>query len=199
MVEKEMKDKLVWTLAIIASVVVLFGSQMAMRHASAAFAPSNHEVQVAYKKALEAGLIKKPLVIFIDYTRPSNEKRMSIFEVNEYGWLRLGTYYVAHGENSGGRVATKFSNVVGSHQSSKGSYITAETYYGKNGYSLRLDGIDKGINDNVRERYIVLHGSDYVSSSYVGRSWGCFAIERGLARETIDLIKEGAFLYVHTN
>ena len=103
-------------------------------------------------------------------------------------------------------MATKFSNIPSSHQSSLGFYVTAETYYGKNGLSLFIDGMEKKFNSKARERYIVVHGSDYATENYIqrsgrlGRSWGCPAVPRKLAKEIIGTIKEkSAFFIYHPN
>lgn len=89
--------------------------------------------------------------------------------------------------------------------SSPGFYRTAETYYGKHGYSLKLDGLEEGVNDHARERLIVIHGADYVSTDFInkhgriGRSWGCPALPLHLTKEVIDLIKEGSCLFIYTD
>jgi hypothetical protein len=111
---------------------------------------------------------------------------------------------VAHGKNSGENFAESFSNVPESLMSSPGFFITAETYTGKHGYSLRVDGLEKGINDNARVREIVIHGADYVSDDYIkkygrlGRSWGCPALPAALSNKIIDKIKEGTCLFVYS-
>jgi len=113
--------------------------------------------------------------------------------------------YVAHGKNTGDNYANSFSNQSGSSESSLGFFITAETYFGKNGYSLSLDGIETGINDNARKRSIVIHGADYVSIEFInkygrlGRSWGCPALPVGLSKEIIDCIANGSCLFIYGN
>ncbi len=111
---------------------------------------------------------------------------------------------VAHGKNSGLINATRFSNRMGSHKSSLGFYKTGKSYVGKRGYSLQLEGLEKGINDNARLRGIVIHGANYVSerfitgnNSMIGRSWGCPAVSNKSSREIIDLIKGGSCLYIY--
>src|SRR5690606_26867910 len=111
--------------------------------------------------AVAAGAAERPArLVVIDYTRPSTQRRLWLFD------LRKGTVikhdYVAHGRGSGGNVPTRFSNVEGSYQSSIGLLAGAETYQGENGYSLRLDGLEPGVNDRARERALVMHGADYV-------------------------------------
>jgi hypothetical protein len=110
---------------------------------------------------------------------------------------------VAHGRNTGEKVAEHFSNVEGSKMSSLGLYQTAETYYGSNGYSLRLRGLDSGFNDRALERAIVMHGASYVSAAIaehmgrLGRSWGCPAVRQEVARGVIDTLKGGALLFAY--
>jgi hypothetical protein len=108
---------------------------------------------------------------------------------------------VAHGQNSGDNHATRFSNVVGSHQSSLGLFRTQETYFGRHGYSLRMDGLEPGINDRARERAIVIHAADYVDPQWVvrqgriGRSQGCPAVRPEIAQTVIDSLKDGQFMF----
>lgn len=110
---------------------------------------------------------------------------------------------VAHGKNSGVNIAKSFSNKRHSRKSSLGLYITSETYEGKHGYSLRLDGMSTGLNDNARKRAIVIHGADYVSESFIekndrlGRSFGCPALTENEVEEIINLIKEGSCLFIY--
>jgi hypothetical protein len=142
---------------------------------------------------------KKPLLTIIDYERPSSEKRFYVIDLNKKELLYHT--YVSHGVNSGLETATQFSNVMSSRKTSLGTFLTDDTYYGSNGYSLRLDGLTEGQNDLARERYIVVHGADYVSESfieqngYLGRSWGCPALAPELTKEIIDLIKGGSVIY----
>jgi hypothetical protein len=110
---------------------------------------------------------------------------------------------VSHGRGSGKAMATAFSNRESSHQSSLGLYRTAETYTGKHGYSLRLDGLDTGFNDRARDRAIVMHAADYVNpmaakaNGYLGRSLGCPAIRPQISRRLIDTIKQGGLLFAY--
>jgi hypothetical protein len=110
---------------------------------------------------------------------------------------------VAHGRNSGKEWASSFSNKPSSYKSSPGFYITGETYFGNNGYSLKLNGIEKGINDKAARRAIVMHGADYVDESYIeeqgyiGRSQGCPAVPSFVANDIIDVLKNGACLFIY--
>ncbi len=143
------------------------------------------------------------LLTIIDYTRPSTEKRLFVIDLVN-GRLLFHTL-VAHGKNSGLNIAKIFSNTSNSLQSSLGFYTTGEPYLGKHGYSLRLDGLETGINDHARERAIVIHGAPYVSEDFIeaygrlGRSWGCPALPTQLAGKIIELIKNGSCLYIHAD
>lgn len=145
----------------------------------------------------------KPLLTLIDFSLPSTQKRMYVMDLAKREILYVS--YVAHGRNSGGNYATSFSNRDGSYQSSLGFYRTAGTYQGGNGYSLRLDGLEKGINDNARRRAIVIHGADYCSERMIrsvgrlGRSFGCPALPRELAKPIIDTIKGGSLLFIYAD
>lgn len=143
------------------------------------------------------------LITIIDYNKPSTEKRLYVIDVQNH--KLLFNSLVAHGRNTGDNHATKFSNADNSKASSLGFFLTAETYSGKHGYSLKLDGLEKGINDNARMRSIVIHGADYVSESFIsqqgrlGRSWGCPALPTGLSQSIINTIKEGSILFIYGN
>jgi len=137
----------------------------------------------------------------IDYSRPSTEPRLWEFDVAR-GRL-LFQELVAHGRNTGEKLAERFSNVEGSKMSSLGLFQTTETYYGSNGYSLRMRGLDAGFNDNALARAIVMHGAPYVSEAIaerlgrLGRSWGCPAVRTEVARTVIDTLKGGALLFAY--
>ena len=148
-------------------------------------------------------LTNKKLLSIIDYSKPSNEKRFFIIDI-ENRKLLYNTF-VAHGKRSGYINATKFSNRIGSHKSSLGFFRTGNSYYGKRGYSLQLEGLEKGINDNARLRGIVIHGANYVNEKFVsgngviGRSWGCPSVSKKISREIIDLLKGGSLLYIYAD
>lgn len=154
------------------------------------------DAYLAYEKTTNRS---KPLLTIIDYSKPSTEKRFYVIDMEKKS-LVFNTY-VSHGVNSGEKTATKFSNIINSRKTSLGTFLTDSTYYGSNGYSLRLDGLTKGVNDNARERYIVVHGADYANESflkqngYLGRSWGCPALPEHLSRQIIDTIKGGSVIY----
>lgn len=135
----------------------------------------------------------------IDFSLPSSEPRLWIFDLPNRRLLL--EELVAHGQNSGDHVATAFSNRVGSHQSSIGLFRTQETYFGKHGYSLRIDGLEPGVNDKARERAIVIHAAEYVDPSWVekqgriGRSQGCPAVRPEVAEQVVDSLKDGQFMF----
>lgn len=153
-----------------------------------------------YEYLLDKGtLIKQNILTICDYSQSSCKKRLYVIDI-QAGKLLFNTY-VSHGKNSGGEYATSFSNTSDSYKSSLGFMITAGTYIGGNGYSMRLNGVEKGFNSNVFNRDIVMHGSDYVGSSRVasgqvtGRSFGCPAVPREMHRKIIDCIKEGSCFF----
>ena len=123
---------------------------------------------------------RKDILTLIDFSRPSTEKRLFVIDMKQRKLLFSSV--VSHGKNSGDNYATSFSNEYGSYKSSLGFYLTESTYQGKNGYSLILNGLEKGINDRARERSIVMHGAAYADPSVairggrLGRSFGCPAV-----------------------
>ncbi len=141
------------------------------------------------------------VISIIDFSKRSDEKRLFILDINS-GQILFKTL-VAHGRNSGMELAKTFSNVASSLASSLGFYVTAGTYNGKHGYSLRLNGCEKGFNDNACKRAVVVHGADYVSESfihqngYLGRSYGCPAVPAAFSKDIIDIIKGGSCLFIY--
>ena len=137
----------------------------------------------------------------IDYSRPSTEPRLWVFDLGRR--RLLFAEHVAHGRGSGDNLAQAFSNREGSHQSSLGLFRTAETYHGGNGYSLRMDGLEPGVNDAARDRLIVMHGAPYVDplqalrQGRLGRSFGCPAVRPQVARQVIDTLKQGQLLFAY--
>lgn len=146
-------------------------------------------------------LLNQSVIGIVDFSQPSSQKRLYVLDMNNYKVLY--NTLVAHGRNSGKETATYFSNRTSSYKSSPGFYITGDTYNGSNGYSLRLDGIEKGINDNALSRAIVIHGANYVNESYIasrgyiGRSQGCPAVPLKNAKAIINTLKNGACLYIY--
>ena len=155
------------------------------------------------KKLDSTGIIKKDSIItIIDFSQPSNKKRLYVLDLATK--QLLFNTLVAHGRNSGSLWTSSFSNSISSLKSSPGFYVTGETYTGDNGYSLRLDGLEKNINDNARARSIVMHGAPYVDQSsintlgFLGRSWGCPAIPETLHKAIINTIKDGTCLFIYS-
>lgn len=156
----------------------------------------------AAKKAEEQGLVqRRDLLTVIDYSIPSSQPRLFVF--NLAAKKLLFRELVAHGKNSGGDATTAFSNSPGSLETSLGLYVTADTYNGHNGYSLRLKGLDEGFNDMALDRAIVLHGAAYVSQEAVkvlgrlGRSWGCPAVSSVVSKKIIDTIRGGSAVFAY--
>ena len=155
-----------------------------------------------YQNLLEEGQVKEPGILSIaDFSQSSTKKRLYIIDMNKF--KLLSNTYVAHGKNTGMEYATKFSNKPESLQSSLGFYITRNTYFGKHGLSLKLEGKDKGFNDKAMERAIVLHGSAYSDENfvkargYLGRSWGCPAVPEKEKTKIINTIKDGTCLFIY--
>jgi L,D-transpeptidase-like protein len=155
----------------------------------------------AYRCGRDAGLFDGSLLTVIDYSLPSSDRRLWVIDVAAH--RVLFHELVAHGEASGDNYAVDFSNAPGSRQSSLGVFRTEDVYLGGNGYSLRLAGLEPGVNDLAMERRIVLHGAPYVSPRSVallgrlGRSWGCPAVPLGVHRRLIDRIKGGSAVFAY--
>ena len=155
-----------------------------------------------YKKLDEKGKLNKEGIITIcDFSQSSKRKRLYVIDLNEYKLL-LNTY-VAHGRNSGGEYASKFSNKPQSRQSSLGFYKTKTTYLGGHGLALTLSGLEPGINDKAERRRIVVHGSRYIGDDYsrlgkfMGRSFGCPAVPMQESKILINTIKDGSCLFIY--
>lgn len=152
--------------------------------------------------AIQRGLAKADSrLAVIDYSQPSTERRLWVFDMIQPRLL-FGDY-VAHGKGSGENLARTFSNEDGSLQSSIGLFRAGETYVGGNGYSLRLDGLEPGVNDRARARLLVMHGAWYVDplqaleQGRLGRSYGCPALRPQIAHEVIDTLKQGQLLFAY--
>lgn len=159
------------------------------------------KAMTGYSRLEKKGLVKNKLLTVVDFGLSSSKKRMWILNMDTK--KVLFHTFVSHGKNTGGEFATQFSNTVNSLQSSLGFYVTAETYYGKNGLSLFIDGQEKGFNSNARKRYVVIHGADYAESSFIdsmgrlGRSYGCPAVPNSIAKNLIQTIEGNSVVYIH--
>ena len=147
----------------------------------------------AYDRARRQHLTDKPFVTVVDYSVPSDKRRLAVADMQS-GKVLFYTY-VAHGKGSGLKYATHFSNQPGTDASSLGVFLTGDTYYGKHGYSLRLRGLDPQFNGAAYSREIVVHSAWYVSKTFaedhgrMGRSWGCFALSRKVESAIVNLIR----------
>jgi hypothetical protein len=145
--------------------------------------------------------VRSDVLAVIDYTKPSTEPRLWVFDLIRTRILFLEL--VAHGRNSGDNRAVRFSNQSGSLMSSLGIFLTRNTYIGEHGLSLRLQGLEKGINDKSMERAIVIHAASYVSERVarregrIGRSWGCPAVRPEISLRLIKTIENGTLLLAY--
>ena len=162
----------------------------------------------SFYKALEGfnslknkGLIRNNILTLIDFSLSSNVKRLWVIDLTKN--VILFNTLVAHGRNTGEEFATTFSNAAASFKSSLGLYVTGEIYKGKHGISLKLDGLEKGINDQARTRAVVVHGAEYVSNAFIklhkrlGRSLGCPAIPVEFTEKIIQTIKNKSCLFIY--
>lgn len=163
---------------------------------------SNEILTAALKgqQRLQDSGFHNPLLTIVDFSQSSRKKRLYIIDT-EKKELLINTY-VSHGKNSGVDMAKNFSNEINSEKSSLGLFITTKTYVGKHGTSLRLQGVDKGINDNAAIRGIVIHGAAYVNeyrvnTAYMGRSQGCPALPEKESKAIIELIKDTSTLFLY--
>lgn len=156
----------------------------------------------AASRAVTRGDVNGPQTLtVIDFSKASTEKRLWVYDLRTRELLFHD--FVAHGRGSGDNLATQFSNVPESNRSSLGLFRTGEAYIGKHGLSLRLDGLERGINDRARERAIVIHGADYVNPALartqgrLGRSLGCPAVRPEIASSLINAVKGGGLLFAY--
>lgn len=178
---------------------------MQMQEADSSEFPPLNLLQTAmagYEILVEDKSIIRPEVItIIDFSLQSDRERLWVLDLKQ-GKV-LFHCLVSHGRNSGELKAENFSNIPGSYESSPGFYVTGETYIGKHGLSLILDGLESGINDKARARAIVIHGADYVSADFIrnngrlGRSLGCPAVPVELSEDIIKTIKGGSCLFIY--
>lgn len=156
----------------------------------------------AAQTANDRGLLRRnDILTVIDYSLPSTQPRLFVFNLATR--KLLFRELVAHGKNSGGNLTNFFSNSPGSLATSIGLFVTQDTYMGGNGYSLRLRGLEEGVNDMALDRAIVMHGASYVSRAAIqalgrlGRSWGCPAVRKEVAKKIIDTVRGGSALFAY--
>ena len=156
---------------------------------------------MAYNKARQQGLDGQQVLTIVDYSKPSTEPRMWVFDLKTN--RLLFKELVAHGSNSGDNIPTSFSDNPSSHKSSLGLFVTKDTYIGHHGYSLRLAGLEPGYNGTAESRDVVIHAANYVSEDFakthgrLGRSWGCFALNPQAAQPVINKIKDGTLIFAY--
>lgn len=149
----------------------------------------------------EKGLVQKDILTIVDFSLSSNVKRLWVIDLQSN--TILYNSLVAHGRNTGEEYANSFSNANSSYKSSLGFYLTGEVYQGKHGMSLKLDGLERGVNDNARQRGVVMHSANYVSNYFIkcnkrlGRSQGCPAIPRELLSGIVSTIKNKSCLFIY--
>ena len=161
----------------------------------------------AFRQAMEGRkelpIQNKNIMTVIDFSLASTEKRLVVLDLDRK--KVLFNTLVSHGKNSGENYAVDFSNQQESLKSSLGFFMTENTYNGENGYSLVLNGLEEGINDNAKARYVVMHGADYCSTGAIaslgrlGKSYGCPAVPRKYAKPIINTIKNGTLLFIYAD
>ncbi len=171
--------------------------------------PENSVSWEAFKSAMtgrqvlmqETVFSKPDIITIVDFSKPSTQERLFVIDINEV--KILFSSLTSHGRNTGENMATNFSNMPESYQSSLGFYKTAETYIGSKGFSMRLDGLETNINSNARSRGIVVHAADYVSKSFaqqhgrLGRSQGCPALPQEMNKPVIQKISGGSIFFIY--
>lgn len=146
-------------------------------------------------------LMNSAVLSIVDFSLPSSHKRLFVINIKSQELIFYD--YVAHGKNSGAAIAKSFSNKINSLKSSLGFFVTKNTYNGKNGLSLALDGKEKGINDHALARAVVIHGAPYVNEIFaaqkngIGRSWGCPAVPEKINASLIETIKDGSCFFIY--
>jgi hypothetical protein len=181
-----------------------FDSQfLALRGLAPRLDPQALEAALTALKRLQAAgtKVRADVLTVIDYTKPSTERRLWVFDLVHT--RILFEELTAHGKNSGDNQAVRFSNAPNSLMSSLGAFLTGDTYIGKHGLSLRLQGLEKGVNDNSMEREIVIHAAAYISDAIasnkgrIGRSWGCPAVRPEISRRLIGSLQGGTLVLAY--
>ena len=178
-------------------------NEIGLKELNLDYEPFRHTMIGFYGLRQDGKINDKNLISIIDFTQTSCDKRFYTIDLDTKEVL-FNTL-VSHGRTTGGNKSTVFSNESGSNASSLGFYVTAETYVGSKGYSMRLDGMDKGYNDQMRRRAVVMHNAKYVSDDWVkkygriGRSQGCPALPEGISKAVIDVIKDKTVIFAYYN
>ncbi len=160
-----------------------------------------HMAEKGWQRALQKHQIRSAVVVLVDFTAPSNIKRLWVYDLNTHATL-IHTY-VAHGQGSGNTLAKHFSNAPKSHASSIGFYKTGSSYVGRHGYSLHLNGLEPRFNGHAQSRSVVMHPAYYASAAFIaehhraGRSWGCFALDPEDSEKIIHTIQNGHLLLAY--
>lgn len=193
-------SKVVKTVTIDSKVEMVYNSLHSNNYVLPKLASFNEALKGFYLLK-EKGLVKKDILTLVDFGMSSSTKRLWVIDLTTN--TILFNSLVAHGRNTGEDFASSFSNAAESYKSSLGFYSTGEIYNGKHGMSLKLDGLERGVNDNARNRGVVMHAADYVSSSFVknnhrlGRSQGCPAVPVELSKDIINAIKNKSCLFIY--
>lgn len=175
--------------------------QQLLKFSPALSVPVINTVLMALQCADKNKVEHNHILAIIDYSLPSNQKRLWVFDLAQ-NKLLFNTY-VSHGIQSGTLLSTYFSNIYNGKASSFGVFNTDKAYRGRHGSSLKLNGLDPHFNDNAYNRFIVMHGAWYVEEWFIkkygraGRSWGCPAMPYSLTVPIIDTIKDKALLVVY--
>jgi L,D-transpeptidase catalytic domain len=190
-----MTKKIFMLLVLWGNFALAYDENVLIQAAQKSGVPQNQISKVTgYMAKHAASIPNKNYVTFVDFSLPSTERRGYLINTNTGA---TQSFLVSHGNKSGGLYAEQFSNVIGSNKSSLGLYFVKKTYFGDNGYSVRLAGLEAS-NSNVEARTIVIHPADYVSDQFIknngmlGRSEGCFALDRAISKSLIDKVKDGS-------
>lgn len=155
----------------------------------------------SWTKSYKDPSVNSNTIAVVNFSQPSNQKRLYL--INLRNDSLIGKYYVAHGQGSGDLYATRFSDKGQTHESSLGAFTVGSPYYGKHGRSLRINGLEQGVNDRVMSRAVVIHRAPYMTPSFIkahgraGRSWGCFALNPNKADQVMDHLPANTFLFAY--
>ncbi len=155
------------------------------------------------KAALDShsrSIVARDFIGIVDFSQHSHLRRFHIVHLPSG---HVESHAVAHGKGSDlghSGYLESFSNQNGSEATSSGTYITAETYEGKYGHSMRVKGLD-WTNNNAESRAIVIHNAWYAEPDVIeqhgklGRSQGCFAFSRASQYNVMNRLGGGRLIY----